>query len=113
MGLLLCSGLAADDKKADPIDAQKLVGKWEAKDKKADGGMVLEFTKDGKLISVATAFGIEAKVEGTYRADGTKLTLTWKPGDKDVRTISKLTGTELVARDGTGKETTLVRVKDK
>lgn len=112
-GLLLCSGLVADDKKDEKIDAKKLVGKWTQKEKK---GFIVEFTKDGKATFTSTQEGKEVKGEGTYQVDGNKLMLELKFGDmerKMTRTISKLTDTELVSEDDKGKEDTLVRVKDK
>jgi uncharacterized protein (TIGR03066 family) len=113
LALAVCVSASAEDKK-DAVDAKKLVGKWEPKDKK-DKAFTIEFTKDGKAI-----FGTDSKkqpqAEGTYKLDGNKLTLTFKFGDKEekmVRTISKLTDTELTSKDDTGKEDTLIRIKDK
>jgi uncharacterized protein (TIGR03066 family) len=109
--LVLAASLTADDKKDDKIDAKKLLGKWSPKDKK---DVVIEFAKDGKLLVTATGGGKDFKGEGTYKLDGHKLTTTMKHGDKEethVRTISKLTDTELVSSDEKGKEDTLVRQK--
>lgn len=115
---LMMVGLAgwagAEDKKGDKIDAKKLVGKWESKDKK-DAKMVVEFTKDGKVMVNIDGGGKEFKLEGTYKLDGNKLTSKVKVGDEEktmVRTISKLTATELTSKDEKGKEDTLMRVKD-
>jgi uncharacterized protein (TIGR03066 family) len=113
---LLCGGLAADDKKADAIDAKKLVGKWERKDLKEPGSFVIEFTKDGKLAFTAKQNGTDVKGEGTYKVDGNKLHLTMKLGGEErkmTRTVTKLTDAELVSTDEKGKEGTLVRVKGK
>ena len=105
-------GLAADEK----IDAKKLVGKWEPKEKKEGGSFVIEFMKDGKLTFTANGGGKEFKGDGTYKLDGNKLEMTTKFGDmerKMTRTISKLTDTELVSKDEKGKEDTLIRIKGK
>lgn len=113
--LLLSVGLTAEDKKTD-IDAKKLVGKWEPKDKKEDAKFVIEFTKDGKVKVNISGNGKDFNVEGTYKVEGNKLQTVVKIGDKEqthTRTISKLTDTELVSSDEKGKEDTLVRIKDK
>lgn len=117
---MICSCRPADDKKADEkkadekIDAKKLVGEWESKEKGASG--VVEFTKDGKVTSVGTENGKEMKAEGTYRLDGNTLTVEMKFGDKEKKriwTISKLTDTELVSSVEGGEKETLIRVKEK
>ena len=112
MGLVLavaCAVVAADEK----IDAKKLLGKWEHKEKK----FFIEFLKDGKVTASGDKAGKEFTSEGTYKLDGNKLMLSMKIGDdekKMTRTISKLTDTELVSKDDEGgKEDTLTRVKEK
>jgi uncharacterized protein (TIGR03066 family) len=112
LALVACFGVSADDKKPDPIDAKKLVGRWEAK---GDEVGVVEFTKDGK---VSITFGDKEEVvaEGTYKIDGDKLTSTLKAGGMEIkvtRTVTKLTDAELTMKDDRGKERTLVRLKDK
>jgi uncharacterized protein (TIGR03066 family) len=111
--LVLGFSLSADDKKDEKIDAKKLIGKWSPKDKKDD--VVIEFLKDGKMMLDSTRE--KAKVDGTYKLDGAKLTVTLKFMDMEkvrVLIITKLTDTELVTTDEQGKkEETLVRVKDK
>ena len=118
LAVVLClgSGLLAEDKKADPIDAKKLVGKWEPKEKKEGVRVVLEFNKDGKASLTRTDDGVERTFGGTYKVDGNKVTTILKWGDKeqtDTRTVSKLTDTEMVSTDEKGREITLVRLKDK
>jgi uncharacterized protein (TIGR03066 family) len=106
----------ADDKKEEKIDAKKLIGKWEAKDSGLDFPVVLEYTKDGKLIIAITEDGKETKVEGTYKIDGNTLTLKIKDEGKNkvlTRTVKKLTDTELIETDEKGKERVFVRLKDK
>ena len=44
--VMACGATAADEK----IDAKKLVGKWEPKEKKEKGNFVVEFQKDGKIV---------------------------------------------------------------
>lgn len=113
VALLAHFSLSADDKKADPIDAQKLIGKWRAKEG-APGGF--DFREGGKVTMTATVADQPVKFEGTYKVDGNKLTVTVEFGGKDqatTLTVTKLTGTELVIKDEKGKETTLTRVKSK
>jgi uncharacterized protein (TIGR03066 family) len=114
VGLLVCCGLLADEKKAESIDAKTLVGKWSPKEAAT---FTIEFTKDGKATLVTTtADGKELRGEGKYKLDGNKLTTTVKLGDEErtlTSTISKLTDTELVGTDDKGKERTMVRVKNK
>jgi uncharacterized protein (TIGR03066 family) len=116
LGLLLCCGLSAEDKKDASIDAKLLVGKWEPKEKSKGRSTVFEYAKDGKLTLTVTIDGMETKYEATYKLDGNKLTVAKKVGDKEqdqTRTITKLTDTELVTADDKRKENTFVRVKDK
>jgi uncharacterized protein (TIGR03066 family) len=114
--LALNAGLLAEDKKAEAIDAKKLVGKWEPKEKKEDIQMVIEFAKDGKMTVTIIEKGKDTKLDGTYAIEGNKLTTKVKAEDRErtrTRTVSKLTDTELVSTDETGKEDTLLRLKDK
>lgn len=114
--LCLGTGLWAQDKKDEKIDTKKLVGKWAPKEKKEGVSVVVEFTKDGKTLFAFTSDGKETKSEGTYKVDGSKLSLTYKAGDKEQThtvAVSKLTDTELATKDEKGKEETFVRVRDK
>ena len=114
--LALCFGALAQEKKDETIDAKKLVGKWEPKEKTKDRTLLIEFMKDGKVAFTGTEGGKEMKAEGTYQVDGNKLTLNVKYGDKDrkmTRIVSKLTDAELVWTTKSGKERAFVRVKDK
>lgn len=113
IALVVTAGLSADDK-VEKIDAKKLVGKWEPKEAKEGGKMVIEFTKDGKISVSFDLDGKAGKLEGTYKVEGNKLNYTVKLGEKEetkTRTVSKLTATELVSKDEKGKEDTLIRVK--
>jgi uncharacterized protein (TIGR03066 family) len=114
--LVLCCGLSADDKKADPIDTKKLVGKWEPKDKKEGMSAVVEFTKDGKVNITLSGKDKDITFGGSYKVDGNKVTTVMTYNGKEsteTHTITKLTDTELVSKDDKGREETLVRVKTK
>jgi uncharacterized protein (TIGR03066 family) len=120
LGLGLVLGMAcavtAVDEKGDKIDAKKLVGKWETKNPKVQK-LVIEFTDAGKVRAVASEGDKESRAEGTYKVDGNKILIDIKIGDtqrKMVRTVTKLTDTEMVSMDDAkGSEDTLVRVKEK
>ena len=87
------AAFAADEK----IDAKKLLGKWEPADKKSK--MVIEFVAGGKLKLAATG---EAPLDGRWKLDGNKLTLTFAVGENETSntvTITKLTDDELAAED--------------
>jgi uncharacterized protein (TIGR03066 family) len=115
--LVFCCGLFAEDKKDATIDAKKLVGKWEPKERPKGVSVVVEFTKDGKMTVNSTADdGTKLVDESAYKVEGNKLIMTMKVKDKEetrTTTITKLTDTELVGKDEKGQERTLVRVKDK
>jgi uncharacterized protein (TIGR03066 family) len=121
VALVAVMGLAAgaddkDDKKDSKIDGKKLIGKWTPKDAKKDAGLVIEFTKDGKLILYVDIAGKTEKVEGTYKLDGNKLTLAIKFGEKENKetlTILRLTDEELESEDSKGQKETLIRAKAK
>ena len=113
--LVLCSGLSAEDKKPDPIDAKKLSGKWERKEKR-EGLSLIEFTKDGKVTVTTVNGDKETKIDGTYKTDGNKLTMTLTVDGKErvrERTVSKLTDAEFTSTNEKGESDTLVRVKKK
>jgi uncharacterized protein (TIGR03066 family) len=114
---VLMAGIGlADDKKADKIDAKKLVGKWEPKNSPEGVSAVIDFQKDGKVVVNFKSKGKEGKLAGTYKVEGNKLTTTMSFNGKDVtetETITKLTDAELVTKDEKGKEETLLRIKGK
>jgi uncharacterized protein (TIGR03066 family) len=106
--------LSADDKKTDAIYAKKLVGKWAMK--KDAGKTVVEFTKDGKMLVDTVVNEKPMKIEGTYKLEGKKLTVTVKAGGKEVervQTIFDVTDTELITTDEQGKKEFSTRVKNK
>lgn len=108
MGLATIAGAGAAGQ--DKIDGKKLIGKWTPKDEQDK--FVVEFDKDGKLKLDLGGM----KTDGKYKLDGNKITIDVEIGGNKqtmVRTISKLTDTELVSKDDKdGMEDTLVRVKD-
>ena len=112
--LAVAAGASAQDTKdgkKDAVDAKKLVGKWEPKEKKES--VTIEFTKDGKLILSVDAGGKTQKLEGSYKLDGNKLTVTVKFMDQEMKeevTINSLTDDELTTTDSKGKKETMKRV---
>src|SRR4051812_1261170 len=82
--LALACGIAAADekkgeeKKAEKIDAAKLVGKWEPKDPRKGEEFVMDFAKDGKLSVTGTLDGKPQTFGGTYKLDGDKLSFDLK-----------------------------------
>jgi uncharacterized protein (TIGR03066 family) len=110
------SGASADDKKVDPA---KLVGKWEltkSESGNAPKGAIVEFMKDNKLTITVDFNGKSLTLNGTYKVDGDKLTVTIKPPDggkedSDTDTIKSLTDDKIVLIDKDKKETELTKKK--
>lgn len=111
LSLSACSGKSdkKDDKGgAGKSNADKIIGKWEpATADPKSGGIVLEFTKDGKMLIAVT--GLPKAMEGTYKVEGDKLTTTGKGPDGKEKTesgtIKTLTDTKLVIeKDGKADE---------
>ncbi|AMV28089.1 hypothetical protein VT84_27030 [Gemmata sp. SH-PL17] len=117
LAVLVCYPALADDKKEEKIDAKKIIGKWEPKNKKKDEPTVIEFAKDGTFTLTFDLNGKEMRLTQKYNVDGNKIITTEKVDGKEVvvkTIIVKLTDTELVTKDEDGKnEETLVRIKDK
>jgi uncharacterized protein (TIGR03066 family) len=110
LGLLLCGPLGADDK----IDATRLVGRWQLEEKEEGLSVVVELVKGGKMTATVRTGGGVIKAEGTYRVEGDRLHTTLNGDGQDgPHTIVKLTDTELVTKDKSGKEERMVRIKDK
>ena len=92
---------------ADEIDAKMLVGQWvpvQVPERLAPS-FARNFAKGGKY-----SFGTSLKLVGTYKVEGTKLTIKFDdvpgvPGEVQVLTIKKLTDTELVLGAGKTGET--------
>jgi uncharacterized protein (TIGR03066 family) len=103
---LLVPGARAEDK---PDYAKLLVGKWEVS--KADEGTVstgtvIEFTKDGKIMLTGKKDGADVTMEGTYKVDGDKFTVTMKRDDKEQThtiTIKKISEKEMTTENTEGK----------
>src|SRR6185312_5597528 len=64
--MLVTAGSPADDK-AEKIDRKKLIGKWEPPDTPKGVSLVIEFTKDGKLVVSADVGGKTEKMEANYK----------------------------------------------
>ena len=106
--------LSADGKSPDATYAEKIVGRWSLK--KDAGKTVVEFTKDGRMLVDTVVNEKAMKMEGTYKLEGKKLTVTVKAGAKEVervQTIFDVTETELITTDEGGKKEFSTRVKDK
>lgn len=114
--VVFVAGASADDKKIDPA---KLVGKWEltkSESGNAPKGAIVEFMKDNKLAITVDVNGKSVTLNGTYKVDGDKLTVTIKPPDggkedSDTDTIKSLTDDKIVLIDKEKKETELTKKK--
>ncbi|HVK14784.1 MAG TPA: lipocalin family protein [Gemmataceae bacterium] len=103
-------------KEAAKVDAAKLVGTWEITKSTGDApkGSLVSFDKDGKLKVSIDFNGKKIEIEGTYKVEGDKLTVTVKspPDGKDetdTNTIKLLDDKTLVIVDMEKKETELAR----
>ncbi len=103
------SGAAPAPPRREATNQEKIVGTWELT-RSASGepiGATLVFTPEGKIKLSATVDGKAVNLDGTYEVDGDTLTVTWKVTGADdfkvAATITKLTETALVTRDGRGK----------
>src|SRR5271169_2281497 len=79
----------------------KIVGVWiVVKGEGVPAGTPMEFTKDGKLILKFDVNGKEFKMEGSYKIDGDKVTVSMKTPDgkedSETDTIKTLTDSMLV-----------------
>jgi uncharacterized protein (TIGR03066 family) len=114
--VVFIAGASADDKKIDPA---KLVGKWEltkSESGNAPKGAIIEFKKDNKLSITVDFNGKSLTLDGTYKVDGDKLTVTIKPPDggkedSDTDTIKSLTDDKIILIDKDKKETELTKKK--
>jgi|SRR5579872_747964 len=114
LAFVLTTAVRAEDK-VENVDAKKIVGKWEPKDAPKDMKVVIEFTKDGKIL-ISTGKKDE-DFGGTYTVDKNLIKVTLKAGTmeiKDVLTVSKQTDTEIIFKSEMKDKTEgLVRIKDK
>lgn len=90
---------------AQKSNAEKIIGTWEMEKPEAGAGTLMDFGKDGKV--KVTVKGRPKPLEGTYKVEGDKLSITMKkPDGKDetqTETITTLTDTKLVTKDDKGK----------
>ncbi|MCE9530391.1 MAG: lipocalin family protein, partial [Planctomycetes bacterium] len=106
--LIVCVGFVAASSAADE-NKDKIVGTWSVtKGEEVPPGTTIEFTKEGKLVFKLTLNGKEVKLEGTYKIEKDKLTVSMKtPDGKDdteTDTIKTLTADAMVLVDPKGKE---------
>jgi len=100
-------------------NADKIVGKWEvSKTGDAQGapvGAVVDFQKDGKLGMTMKILDKEMTMNGTYKVDGDKLTITMKGLDgkeqSETNTIKSLDDTTMVLIEKDKKETEFKKKK--
>jgi uncharacterized protein (TIGR03066 family) len=95
-------------------NADKIIGTWEVTKDEEKGedvppGNTIEFIKDGNLKIVMKLGEKEMKMDGTYKVEDDKLSVTLKGPDKKARTetatIDQLTDTVMVTKDKNGKKT--------
>ena len=95
--------LYAEDKAKDLI-----VGKWEPVKAPPGAKIVIEFTKDGKVLMTGSANQKDIKLEGKYKlTDEKTMQISFEQGGKaktDTTKIVKLTKDELVTKDENDKE---------
>lgn len=88
---------------------KKILGVWEIT--KSDDGTPLmttiEFTKDGKVKVITPVGDQKVNIDGTYKMEGNKVTITLQTPDgketTDTLTITKLTTKELITKDSKGQ----------
>jgi uncharacterized protein (TIGR03066 family) len=85
---LMAAARADEEKGGKPDIQKKLVGKWEVvKFTGKKGGppaqALVEFTKDGKIITSVKEKGEKVLMEGTYKVEGKRLTVTMKRGNRE------------------------------
>jgi uncharacterized protein (TIGR03066 family) len=120
---VICLGIAGTaaaqvTKDAKDDNKSKIVGVWiVVKGEGVPAGTPMEFTKDGKLVLKFEINGKEIKMEGTYKVDGDKVTVSMKTpdGKEDVETdtIKELTDSKFVVTDPKGKEVEFKRASAK
>jgi uncharacterized protein (TIGR03066 family) len=94
------SGTKDDSKQG--TNADRIVGKWEGT-KGSSKGLVLEFTKDGKLKTTPPASEGEPGLSGTYKIDGDTVEINLK-GEPEKLKIKTLNDTTLIVVDSRGKD---------
>ncbi|HQR06979.1 MAG TPA: hypothetical protein PLN21_09165 [Gemmatales bacterium] len=110
--LLAPSTSRVDDK----IDGKLLIGKW-TPEKPPEGvdKVVIEYTKDNKMLVEIEVQGQKQNFEGTYKLDGDKLSFKIDIGGQErdeKRKILKLTENEMTTKDEEkNEERTMKKVK--
>ena len=115
LSLSVLGGFAMADEKE---TAKLLVGKWEAT-KVDEGslpkGAIVEFMKDGKMKVSGKKGDDDLALDGTYKLNGMKLTVTLKMPDGGEKehpiTIKKISDTEMSVEGDDGKSITFTRKK--
>jgi len=112
---VLCLAAAATAAEDAKIDAKKLVGKWVAGEGGGvPAGMVVVFTKDGKVNATAEVDGTKHEAKGTYTLKGdslkAKVTVDGEEKTHSLK-ITTLTADKLVVENSEGKVTTFKRKK--
>lgn len=111
-----CGWATAEEPKSAPVDATKLVGRWEVKGDPERRRVVFEFADGGKLVVRITRRGEETgKAEGSYQVDGRTLTLKLQlagvPNTRAVE-VARLTDGELIGNGERGLPLLLKRIDD-
>src|SRR5437660_224195 len=107
LGLMLSPASAAEKKADKPKDL--IVGKWAPNDEKTKDKVVIEFTKDGKVLVTATEDGKKMEIKGTYKfATDDKVDIEMDfMGEKKKETMTvKVTKDELTTTDSKDKKET-------
>jgi uncharacterized protein (TIGR03066 family) len=98
-------------------NAKKIIGLWEVtKGEGAPPGSTVEFSKDGKLKVHAKVGDKEINIDGTYKVEGDKLTVTLTFEGKTImetNKIKKLTEQQLIVEDEKGKVEEFKRIEKK
>jgi uncharacterized protein (TIGR03066 family) len=119
MVCVLAVGVRADDTKVEkkPDNAALLLGTWEATKVapfSIKKGTTVEFANDGKLKFIVKDGEQEMTVEGTYKVEGAKFSITMKVGDMEQKktiTIKKISEKELSTEDEMGKAVEFTKKK--
>ena len=109
---LSLSAAPAPEKKDKPQDL--IVGKWSREDPKTKEKIVIEFTKDGKVVIKGTPpdKGKDLEITGVYKFITDEKVEVELSGDKKKETLKvKVTKDELTTTDARDKPETFKRVK--
>lgn len=105
--VLMAESRADGDKGGKPDIQKKLIGKWEivkftGKNDGLPAKAIVEFTKDGKMITTWQENGERVQWKGTYKVEGKWLTATRQRGDREQTQkikIIKVDDKELIVGD--------------